>query len=47
MFDETVRGSSKDGWGFCNLLRSRGILCGIKLDKGLTVIGGTEQETST
>jgi len=47
MFDETVKDSCKDGKKFCELLRSRGIHCGIKVDKGLNVIGGTDQETST
>jgi len=47
MFDETVRDSCKDGKGFCDLLRSRGIHCGIKVDKGLQVIGGTKEETAT
>ena len=47
MFDETVRDSTKDGKGFCDLLRSRGIHCGIKVDKGLKVIGGTKDETAT
>ena len=47
MFDETVRDSCKDGKGFCDLLRSRGIHCGIKVDKGLQIIGGTNEETAT
>merc|ERR1711998_108972 len=44
MFDETVRDSCKDGKKFCDVLRSRGIHCGIKVDKGLQVIGGTKDE---
>lgn len=47
MFDETVKDSCKDGKGFCDLLRSRGIHCGIKVDTGLQVIGGTKEETAT
>ena len=47
MYDETVRDSCKDGKGFCDLLRSRNIHCGIKVDKGLQVIGGTDEETAT
>jgi fructose-bisphosphate aldolase, class I len=47
MFDETVRDSCKDGTKFCDLLRSRGIHCGIKVDTGLVVIGGTDDETAT
>ncbi len=47
MFDETVRDSTKDGKKFCDVLRSRGIHCGIKVDSGLVVIGGTNDETAT
>ncbi len=47
MFDETVRDSCKDGKKFTELLRSRGIHCGIKVDTGLVVIGGTNEETAT
>lgn len=43
MFDETVRDDKK----FCDLLRSKGIHCGIKVDTGLQVIAGTEDETAT
>jgi len=47
MFDETVRDSCKDGTKFCDLLRSKGIHCGIKVDTGLVVIGGTDDNTAT
>ena len=47
MFDETVRDSTADGRKFTEVLRSRGIHCGIKVDTGLVVIGGTNDETST
>ena len=47
MFDETVRNICKDGKKFCDVLRSRGIHCGIKVDAGLVVIGGTKDETAT
>jgi fructose-bisphosphate aldolase class I len=47
MFDETVRDPCKDGKKFCDVLRSRGIHCGIKVDAGLVVIGGTKDETAT
>ena len=47
MFDETVRDSCKDGKKFTELLRSRNIHCGIKVDTGLVVIGGTKDETAT
>jgi fructose-bisphosphate aldolase class I len=35
MYDETVRDNCKDGTKFCEVLRSRGIHCGIKVDTGL------------
>jgi fructose-bisphosphate aldolase class I len=47
MFDETVRDSTADGRKFTEVLRSRGIHCGIKVDTGLVVIGGTNDETAT
>ena len=47
MFDETVRDSTKDGRKFTEVLRSRGIHCGIKVDCGLVNIGGTDDETAT
>jgi len=47
MFDETVRDSCKDGKKFCELLKSRNIHCGIKVDTGIVPIGGTDEETAT
>jgi len=47
MFDETVRDTCVDGRRFCEVLRSKGIHCGIKVDKGLVVIGGTKDESAT
>jgi len=47
MFDETVRQSTKSGQKFTELLRSKGIHCGIKVDTGLVEIGGTNAETAT
>lgn len=47
MFDETVRDSSKKGKNFTKLLRERNIHCGIKVDTGLVIIGGTNDETLT
>lgn len=47
MFDETVRSKCLDGTPFCEKLRSRGIHNGIKVDTGLQVIGGTNEETAT
>jgi fructose-bisphosphate aldolase class I len=47
MFDETARGAGSDGTAFCETLKKKGILCGIKVDKGLKEIGGTDAETAT
>jgi len=47
MFDETVRDSCKDGKKFTDTLRDRGIHCGIKVDTGLVVLGGSDDETAT
>jgi len=47
MFDETVRDSAKDGRKFTEVLRSRGIHCGIKVDTGIVNIAGTDEETAT
>ena len=47
MYDETARGKTADGRGFCEVLRARGIHCGIKVDAGLVEIGGTDGETAT
>jgi fructose-bisphosphate aldolase class I len=48
MFDETVKDTNAAGdKKFCEILRARGIHCGIKVDTGLQVIGGTDGETAT
>ena len=47
MYEETVDQATKDGQNFVELLRSRGIEAGIKLDKGLVPIMGTDGETAT
>lgn len=47
MFEETLDQSTHDGVNFVELLKSRGILTGIKVDKGLVVIGGTNEENAT
>lgn len=48
MFDETVRDTTADGSKkFVDILRGRGIHCGIKVDTGLQPIGGTDGETAT
>ncbi len=47
MYEETVNQATEDGKNFVELLRSRGIEAGIKLDKGLVPIMGTNGETAT
>ena len=47
MFEETIDQATADGTNFVQLLRSKGIHAGIKLDKGLVVLPGTDGETAT
>ncbi len=47
MFDETLDQATDDGKNFVELLSSRGIVPGIKVDKGVVVIGGTHNEKAT
>jgi fructose-bisphosphate aldolase class I len=47
MFEETVDQATEGGENFVKLLAGRGIHTGIKLDKGLVVLGGTYGENAT
>ena len=47
MFEETLGQSCADGVSFVDLLTSRGIIPGIKVDKGVTVIPGLEARGET
>ncbi|KAJ8905340.1 hypothetical protein NDN08_001847 [Rhodosorus marinus] len=47
LFEETLHQSTADGKPFSTLLKEKGVLPGIKVDKGVTPIPGTEGETST
>lgn len=47
MYDETVRQNDASGKNFCKVLSDKGILPGIKVDKGAVPIMGTEGETAT
>jgi fructose-bisphosphate aldolase class I len=47
LFDETIRQSSSDGTPFAALLAGRGIIPGIKVDKGAKPLAGAEGETIT
>lgn len=46
-FEETVDQATSEGENFVQLLRKRGIHAGIKLDKGLVILGGTKGENAT
>src|ERR687887_234649 len=47
LFDETIRQASADGTPFPQLLSSRGIIPGIKVDKGAKPLALAEGETVT
>jgi fructose-bisphosphate aldolase class I len=47
LFDETIRQSSADGTSFPKLLASKGIIPGIKVDKGAKPLALAERETVT
>ncbi len=47
MFEETLDQAAADGTNFVKLLQSRNIIPGIKVDKGVVVIGGTKDESAT
>ena len=47
MYEETIDQATTGGQNFVELLRSRGIHAGIKLDKGLVILGGTHDESAT
>jgi fructose-bisphosphate aldolase class I len=47
LFDETIRQSSADGTPFPELLEQKGIIPGIKVDKGAKPLAGARDETIT
>jgi fructose-bisphosphate aldolase class I len=47
LFDETIRQSAADGTPFPRLLESKGIIPGIKVDKGAKPLALTDEETVT
>jgi fructose-bisphosphate aldolase class I len=46
MFDETLR-YVRDGKKYGDIIREKGMIAGIKVDKGVKVIAGTLGETAT
>jgi len=47
LFEETLYQSAKDGRPFVEILTARGVVPGIKVDKGVELIPGTDGETYT
>jgi fructose-bisphosphate aldolase class I len=47
MFEETLDQQTENGVNFVELLKSKGIIPGIKVDKGLVVLRGTNDESAT
>lgn len=47
MFHETMYQKADDGRTFVQVLKDNGILVGIKVDKGVVPLAGTEGETTT
>lgn len=47
MYDETIRQKGSDGRTLVKILADKGILTGIKVDTGITLIEGTNDETVT
>ncbi|VDK37478.1 unnamed protein product [Dibothriocephalus latus] len=47
LFHETVYQKTKDGKPFVQLLKERGVIPGIKVDKGVVPLGGTYNECTT
>jgi fructose-bisphosphate aldolase class I len=47
MFEETLFQKASDGRSFVEILQSKGVVPGIKVDKGLVFLPGTKEEQST
>ena len=47
LFDETVHQKADDGTPFPELLQKRGIIPGIKVDRGVVTLQGTNGESTT
>ena len=47
LFEETLYQKSSDGTPFVDILKSKGVLPGIKVDKGVIVLPGTDGESET
>ena len=47
MYDETIHQATEEGTPFVEVLKKKGIITGIKVDKGVKVLRGTNEETYT
>ena len=47
LFEETLYQKAADGTPFVDLLKSQGVIPGIKVDKGVVVLPGTKDESAT
>ena len=47
LFSETIKHTTKDGKKLLEVLHEKGIIPGIKVDKGIAVIPGTNDESAT
>jgi fructose-bisphosphate aldolase class I len=47
MFEETLFQKAADGTPFVDLLKAKDVITGIKVDKGLVVLPGTNEENAT
>ena len=47
LYEETLYQKADDGTPFVKILKDKGIVPGIKVDKGTVVLAGTDQETTT
>jgi len=47
LFEETLESSAKDGTAFPKLLQNKGIIPGIKVDRGVVPLPGTDDEKDT
>jgi fructose-bisphosphate aldolase class I len=47
LYEETLKHATKDGKNFVELLQEKNIIPGIKVDAGVVILGGTDDETAT
>lgn len=47
MYEETLKQKASDGTSFVDVLAKKGVITGIKVDKGTVTIDGTDGETAT